>query len=177
MDTILNELKDHIDCTSLEDRAAEWDELEKYARPETINLISLMVGRFQPFTVTDLENLKMLKEETGNPSTLVYIRSHQWYANTPFKSSTVRRMLEKVKETYPDLVESVVCSDEWDPSDVLKKHGIYANKSIVSDHNSVKAAVTRLALSMGAENEFKRCTPECIHEMYQDLRNDINRDK
>jgi hypothetical protein len=141
----------------------------------TINCISLMVGRFQPFTVTDLENLKSLSAETGNRVTIVYVRSHQWYANTPFSSASVRKMLNKIKDAYPDLVELVCVSDEWDVSAVLDKHGVYAKKAIESDHNSIKAAITRLALSVGAENEFKRCTPECIHDMYMELRNEINR--
>jgi hypothetical protein len=177
MGDILSELEMYLLDTPEEKKLSDWESLRRYASPENITPpTTLMVGRFQPFTVTDLENLKEIREDTGNPSVLMYIRSHQWYANTPFKSATVREMLDRVKETYPDLVSSVMCSEKWDPSevsDLLSKNGMRADRVVESDHNSLKAAITRLALTMGSKNEFKRCTPECIHDMYGILREEI----
>ena len=180
MGDIIRELKDYVDTTPREQKQKDWEELEKYAHTRPVNCIALMVGRFQPFTVTDLENLRRFKEDTGNPVMLMYIRAHQGYANTPFKSATVKKMLEKVKEAYPDLVSMVAWSDKWDATevfDVLAKHGVCSDCAIESDHNSVKAAITRLALTMDARNEFERCVPECIHDMYDELRTEIKTDR
>lgn len=142
---------------------------------KTAEKVPVMYGRFQPFTVEDLETLKKISCGGMKRVVLVYIRSHQGYANTPFKSATVKKMLELVKNSYPDLVSEVFYSDDWDIRCAISRKCISAERTVESDHNSIKAAVARLALSMNSEKEFYRCTPDCIHSMYRELRDEICR--
>lgn len=136
--------------------------------------IVILYGRFQPFTTLDLAQLKKLVIETGEKAVLVYVRSHQGYANTPFRSSTVKRMLEEIQKTYPELVEQVISAETW--TKVLETYGSEDAPivSVESDHNSIKASVARLALSMDARDEFFRMVPECLRteDIYQLLRNE-----
>lgn len=189
MDGIIEDLKRYLATTPEYKKLSDWNELKKYGRIGPVcgsapddgtatESAGIMVGRFQPFTVSDLELLRQLNSSTGKKTELVYIRSHQWYENTPFKSATVKKMLERVKESYPELVGSVVRSDKWVDTGVFRMLSGQGAKTYLvteSDHNSLKATVARLSLAMGYEDEFKRCTPECIHEMYNMLRKEITR--
>lgn len=134
--------------------------------------LTIYAGRFQPFTNEDLKTIEDLYRK-GSKVILIYVRSHQPYENTPFRSCTVKKSLEKIQEIYPEIVEDVYHSDTWEIEKILEKLDAEDIPVVKSEHDSLKSSVARLAIALDSKNEFCRTVPECLYDMYPEFRKDI----
>ena len=135
---------------------------------KTVNAI---IGRFQPLTKAD-QSLVETMRINGLDTVAVYIRSHQGYGNTPFKSKTVKRSLVE-----SGLFCDVMYADTWTVEDikrVLEKKGYQVAKLEYSDHNSLRSTCARVSLLTGDKESFKKMVPENVAEMYTEMLDQIS---
>ena len=133
--------------------------------------VNVIVGRFQPLTVEDISVARKMKHRNGLPVVALYIRSHQGYANTPFKSRTVKTMLEDA-----GIFCDVLHSDDWAGIErTLQKHGYMPRLIYNSDHNSLKSQCARLAVAAEDRGEFKRFVPRSVDKQYTELVDEMHR--
>lgn len=65
---------------------------------------NILVGSFQPVTLGHIQAAKKMMEKNGKPTVIVAIKADRKTKKSPFSLQQTKKMLQKVRAEYPDLI-------------------------------------------------------------------------
>jgi hypothetical protein len=82
--------------------------------------INLLIGSFQPITMGHIMAAKKLKEKNGYPVILIAIKPEKVTKKSPFSTSQTTKLLNKVKEEYPELINDFMIIPSGQIEEILE---------------------------------------------------------